>query len=87
MCAGENGTFQEMHPRSKFFSYLEREPKGFVLLYFSAIDNFRFIQVNMWRPKGFVRTPGLSIVHFLGTEAVTPYFAQTWITYGPDKIC
>jgi hypothetical protein len=41
--------------------------------------------VNMWRPKGFVRTPSLSIVHFIGTEAVKLYFAGKWITYWPER--
>jgi hypothetical protein len=41
--------------------------------------------VNMWRPKGFVRSPTLSIVHFLATEAVKLYFAAEWSTYWPEK--
>jgi hypothetical protein len=41
--------------------------------------------VNMWRPKGFVRSPMLSIVHFVATEAVKLYFAAEWSTYWPQK--
>jgi hypothetical protein len=41
--------------------------------------------VNMWRPKGFIRTPSLSIVHFIGTEAVQLDFEGKWIKYWPIK--
>jgi hypothetical protein len=40
---------------------------------------------NMWRPKGFLRSPTLSIVHFIATEAVKLYFAAEWSTYWPRK--
>jgi hypothetical protein len=38
----------------------------------------------MWRPKGFVRSPALSIVHFVGTEAVKLYFSFEWAKYWPN---
>jgi hypothetical protein len=41
--------------------------------------------VNMWRPKGFIRTPSLSILHFVGIEAVKLFFAGKWITYWPNS--
>jgi hypothetical protein len=41
--------------------------------------------VNMWRPKGFIRSPALSIVHFVGTEAVKLYFAIEWAKYWPNQ--
>jgi hypothetical protein len=41
--------------------------------------------INMWRPKGFARTPALSILHFVGTEAVKLYFAGKWIKYWPKS--
>jgi hypothetical protein len=43
--------------------------------------------VNMWRPKGFVRSPSVSIAHFVGTEVVKLYFAAAWARLwpGPDS--
>jgi hypothetical protein len=40
--------------------------------------------VNMWRPKGFVRSPILSILHFVPTEIVKLYFAIKWTQYWPN---
>jgi hypothetical protein len=40
---------------------------------------------NMWRPKGFIRSPSMSIAHFIAIEGVKLYFAGKWITYWPNK--
>jgi hypothetical protein len=37
--------------------------------------------VNMWRPKSVVRTPSLSIAHFIATEAVKLFFVGGWVKH------